>query len=74
MYVQANVEVDKPQFAVGNLVEHRYTGEVGIVTDVTKKWVHVTWLAAMDHDNSHYKRGVLTLCAPGTKVVVKQRG
>jgi len=71
--VSANAYVDRIGFAQGVLVKHRITGEIGIVTLVTSKWVHVTWLAASGHENNHFKRDVLTICEPGTKVVVKQR-
>jgi hypothetical protein len=71
--VSANVSVERGKFYVGVLVEHVITREIGIVTKVTHKWVHVTWLAASDHENSHYERKLLNVCSRGTRVVVKQK-
>lgn len=36
------------------LVKHVEDGSIGIVTEVTSKWVHVTWLVNTDPDEETY--------------------
>ena len=62
----------KPKYYQGLLVIHIGTQEIGIVTKVTSKWVHVTWLAGFDHSNDCYERKVLAIAPSGTRLTVKQ--
>jgi len=71
--------VDRPaKIKPDMLVVHKGVGNIGIVTQVTRKWVHVTWLinkvtgTTNYHYANLYKRADLEVCPVGTRLTVKQ--
>ena len=85
MEASINIVRNQPCILPDMLVYWRDNPEhIGIVTLVTKRHAHVTWLVnttgLLDtglnygvHYNSHYKRGDLTPCPVGTKLTIKQK-
>lgn len=78
MQVSVNEVQRKPKITADLLVSHS-DGSLGIVTKVTRKWVHVTWMINQRKGLGNYhctdpvKRTDLTICPVGTKLSVKQK-
>lgn len=83
MALQVSVNAKLPRILPDMLVQDCF-GSIGIVTRVTKKWVHVTMMIISPEDpdqfeytNYHceqrYKRSALMPVANGVSFVVKQK-
>ena len=80
--MQASInEIKRPPRIVPDMLVYQPCGRVGLVTKVTRKWCHVTWLinthavpTGCNYHFSHvYMRGDLTPCPVGTKLTIKQK-
>lgn len=85
--VKTTVKVPKQVIKPEMLVQHE-DGSIGIVTRVSRRWVHVTWLVNTDpeevqerngvieegghHFNSHVLRKCLKPVPAGTTVTITQ--